>query len=80
MTVADRGPGIAPEDRERIFERFARGKETDGDGGFGLGLAIGREVAGGMHGELALACTDRGAAFVLDLPAAAPDALHERPS
>jgi signal transduction histidine kinase len=80
VTVADRGPGIAPEDRERIFERFARGMETDGDGGFGLGLAIGREVAGGMHGELALACTDRGAAFVLDLPAAAPDALHERPS
>jgi signal transduction histidine kinase len=80
VTVADRGPGVPPDDRERIFERFARGVETDGDGGFGLGLAIGRDVAGGMHGELALAPSDHGAAFVLHLPAAPPDALHERPA
>ncbi len=78
LSVADRGPGIAPEDREVIFQRFQRGRATSGQGGFGLGLAIGRELAERMGGELVL---DQdygpGARFTLKLPAAR--ATRERP-
>jgi signal transduction histidine kinase len=72
VAVADRGPGIAPEEREWIFERFARGSHARA-GGFGLGLAIGRELAARMGGELRLddAAPEPGARFVLELPVAA---------
>jgi signal transduction histidine kinase len=52
ITVADRGAGIPPEERDRIFERFHRGGAASSSGGFGLGLAIGRELARRMGGEL----------------------------
>jgi signal transduction histidine kinase len=52
ITVADRGPGIPAEERDRIFERFHRGSAAGSSGGFGLGLAIGRELARRMGGEL----------------------------
>ena len=54
----DQGPGVAPEERALIFERFKRGRETGGEAGFGLGLAIGRELAQRMGGSLVLADTD----------------------
>ena len=73
VTVEDAGAGVAPGDRARIFERFERGRDTAGDSGFGLGLAIGREVARRMDGDLRL---DGGARFVLTL-AAAPAAELE---
>jgi signal transduction histidine kinase len=65
---------VAPEERSLIFERFKRGRETGGEAGFGLGLAIGRELAGRMGGSLVLADTDgAGATFTLRLrPAQAP--------
>jgi two-component system OmpR family sensor kinase len=50
LAVEDRGPGIAPEDVDRVTDRFFRGKGTPA-GGSGLGLAIVRELAekwGGM--------------------------------
>jgi signal transduction histidine kinase len=52
ITVADQGAGIPPEERDRIFERFHRGGAAASSGGFGLGLAIGRELARRMGGEL----------------------------
>jgi signal transduction histidine kinase len=52
ITVADQGDGIPPEERDRIFERFHRGGTASSSGGFGLGLAIGRELARRMGGEL----------------------------
>jgi signal transduction histidine kinase len=52
--VYDEGPGVPEPDRQRIFERFQRGSTTAGQGGFGLGLAIGRELAVRMNGELRL--------------------------
>jgi signal transduction histidine kinase len=70
VSVQDRGPGVAPEDRERIFGRFERGRDTAGDSGFGLGLAIGRELARRMEGDLRLDDADGGARFVLTLLAA----------
>ncbi len=70
LSVSDAGPGVATEERELIFERFQRGAATGGEAGFGLGLAIGRELARRMHGDLALADTPVGATFRLVLPAA----------
>jgi signal transduction histidine kinase len=54
ITVADRGAGIPEGERDRIFERFHRGGAAASSGGFGLGLAIGRELARRMGGELAV--------------------------
>jgi signal transduction histidine kinase len=54
IEVSDDGPGVPPGQEERIFERFRRGPEAGEDGGFGLGLAIGRELAEQMGGELRL--------------------------
>jgi len=77
ISVSDDGPGVAPDERQAIFERFHRGPDTQGQAGFGLGLAIGRELAERMGGELVL--EDRlgpGAVFTLRLPGArAPE--HE---
>jgi signal transduction histidine kinase len=71
LSVTDHGPGVPPEERELIFERFKRGRQTSGQAGFGLGLAIGRELATRMGGELMLEPGDGpGARFTLTLPVA----------
>ena len=67
--VADNGPGIDPDDQQRIFERFQRAK-TSRDGA-GLGLAIARRLARSMGGDITLDSTPgEGARFTLSLPAA----------
>lgn len=45
LTVSDTGPGVAPADLERVFDRFYRGPGSDGVPGVGLGLALVRELA-----------------------------------
>jgi signal transduction histidine kinase len=71
LSVCDQGPGIAPDERSIIFERFQRGHDTAGKAGFGLGLAIGRELAERMRGELVLdEAYHPGAKFTLRLPVA----------
>jgi signal transduction histidine kinase len=74
LVVSDQGPGVAQEERALIFERFKRGRETGGEAGFGLGLAIGRELAQRMGGSLVLTDGDGpGATFTLRLqPTEAP--------
>jgi signal transduction histidine kinase len=70
LRVKDSGPGVVPEERALIFQRFQRGRDTGGEAGFGLGLAIGRELAARMGGSLELAEADApGATFVLRLQA-----------
>ena len=75
LEVADDGPGIAPADRERVFDRFYRGGTsasggTDGTGSTGLGLAIARWAVALHGGRIALAPADgTGCRFVVDLPA-----------
>ena len=67
--VEDDGPGIAPQERERVLERFYRVPGTPGTGS-GLGLAIVREIAGG-HGariELAEGAGARGCRVALTFP------------
>jgi signal transduction histidine kinase len=75
LTVCDHGPGVPDDERDLIFERFKRGRDTGGQAGFGLGLAIGRELAERMGGGLVLEQSDgAGARFTLRLPATrAPD-------
>ncbi|GIH23339.1 two-component sensor histidine kinase [Acrocarpospora phusangensis] len=70
MEVLDDGAGIAPEQREMVFERFTRlaaSRERD-SGGTGLGLPIAREIAEAHQGTLTIQDSERGARFVLSLP------------
>jgi signal transduction histidine kinase len=70
VSVADEGPGITPEQAERIFEKFER-LGRDKDGGSGLGLYISRRLAEAMEGTLAVEMpAGGGALFRLELPAA----------
>lgn len=67
IRVVDEGPGIAPQDQERIFERFWRGE--DGTKGLGLGLSIVRQIAERHGGRVELVSEpDVGSAFTLRLP------------
>lgn len=70
VVVADDGPGIPPEDRERIFERLVRldAARSRDRGGAGLGLPIARGLARAHGGELRLLDTGPGAVFELTLP------------
>ena len=79
VVVADDGPGIAPADRELVFERLVRlDPARTGDGGSGLGLSISRGLARAAGGDLRCADPDdpalppdlpSGAVLVLTLPA-----------
>ena len=70
IDVTDEGPGIAPADRELVFERFHRGAggSADGTGGTGLGLAIARWAVTLHDGHIRVAEMPTGCRFVVDLP------------
>lgn len=69
LVVQDHGVGIAPADRERIFERFERIRPAGDPGGLGLGLYITRQIVdlhgGAIHVE---SVPGHGSAFTIDLP------------
>jgi len=69
LVVGDEGPGLAPDERERVFLRFTRGQAGAKAPGAGLGLSIARGLARAMGGELASAEAARGARFEVTLPA-----------
>jgi signal transduction histidine kinase len=72
LKVADDGPGIPPERREQVFERFSRLDDARGsnDGGSGLGLAITREIVVAHRGTISVenAGAGGGALLVVRLP------------
>jgi len=69
--VRDHGPGIATEDRQRIFDKFFRGQNADGTPGSGLGLAIARSLVTLHGGTLEYEENPGGgSAFVTVLPLA----------
>jgi signal transduction histidine kinase len=75
IEVRDRGPGIASDEQDAVFERFHRGRAgRSGPPGSGLGLAIARELARGWRGEITLENRhDGGTVAILSLPTAHGD-------
>ena len=76
--VRDEGPGIAPGDQERIFERFTRANDArpPSPSGAGLGLAIVRAIAEAHHGRIELESTPgAGATFTIAIPISQPPAV-----
>jgi two-component system, OmpR family, sensor histidine kinase KdpD len=66
--IRDHGPGFAPGDEERVFEKFYRGK-TNGEAGVGLGLAICRAVINGHGGAISARNSEGGGAVIrIELP------------
>jgi two-component system, OmpR family, sensor kinase len=82
LTVSDTGPGIAPDDLPRAFDRFFLYRRYNGDRavGTGLGLAIVRELARAMGGDVDVTNTPTGTEFAIRLPVpesrTTSDALH----
>ncbi len=80
VEVSDDGPGIPPELRPRIFERFVRGTGDRASGGSGLGLSIVRAVAESNGGTVELSDSDSGGArFTVRLPSGALSFSDEQP-
>jgi two-component system nitrogen regulation sensor histidine kinase NtrY len=80
FSVADNGPGIAPEIAARLFEPYAT---TKGANGTGLGLAIAQRIALEHNGELSYigrSANGRGAVFRLLLPVEGPPPMSESPT
>ena len=75
LTVQDSGPGVPPEQRQTVFERFRQLQQgsTRAHGGTGLGLAIAKEFVDLHHGSIAVtAAPGGGALFQVELPLQPP--------
>ncbi|MFC6086125.1 sensor histidine kinase [Sphaerisporangium aureirubrum] len=76
IEVTDRGPGIAAEHADRVFERFYRADpsrtRSDANGGTGLGLPIAAALVEAHDGRITLASTPEGTTFRLAFPVPAP--------
>jgi two-component system sensor histidine kinase MprB len=60
IDVRDRGPGLAPEDRDRVFDRFYRAADARTKPGSGLGLSIVKQIVDMHGGTVALISLDGG--------------------
>ena len=69
VRVSDNGPGIAPDERARVFDRFYRALGTK-TSGTGLGLAIVKRIVDIHHGTVTIedGLDGRGTSFVLSFP------------
>ncbi len=75
LTVHNNGTPIAPEDLPHLFDRFYRADKarTSGKGGYGLGLAIGRDIAREYDGDITVQSShDEGTTFIVCLPVSSP--------
>ena len=73
IRVADDGPGIPAEIRDRVFDRFVRGDSSrtrDGHGSSGLGMSIVESLARAMGGSVYLVRCEKGTVIDVTLPAA----------
>ena len=71
IDVADLGPGIAPEEQNRIFQRFYRAPAAAETEGVGIGLYLAREIAAAQSGYLRVRSKPgQGSVFSLFLPRA----------
>jgi signal transduction histidine kinase len=73
VTVTDRGPGLSPDDLERVFQPFYRADPSRNPqtGGVGLGLPIARTTARAHGGDVELASTPEGLTAIVTLPVVA---------
>lgn len=81
ISVTDNGPGVAPEDQQRIFDHFEQGSMGDDrtEGGVGLGLPIARQLVQAMGGRLTYSdAFPHGASFAFSLPLADRPAVAEK--
>lgn len=72
IKVRDAGPGIRPEDIERIFQRFERANVTERISGMGLGLNISQEIINEHGGEISVRSHPGDTEFEIKLPRVAP--------
>jgi PAS domain S-box-containing protein len=71
MTMTDHGIGIAPQEQERIFQRFERAVSAQHYGGFGIGLWVARQVVEAHGGSIRVVSKqDAGSTFTVELPLA----------
>lgn len=80
--ITDTGPGIRPDQLERIFEAFTQADQTMTrlKGGTGLGLAVSRKLADMLGGELSVeSAMGQGSIFTVRLPLAVPELGNGRP-
>jgi len=76
MSVADEGPGVAPEEQERIFDRFYQSRNGDHARGTGIGLTIAQRFTAQHGGRIWVDSEPgRGATFSFTMPVAATDLL-----
>jgi signal transduction histidine kinase len=69
IIVEDRGRGISPDDRDRIWEPYQRGESADGTVGTGIGLSVVREVVHAHSGDVSIEQpASGGSRFVITLP------------
>jgi len=82
LSVADEGPGIPAEHRERIFDRFYRIDEgrSRASGGAGLGLAIARWAVEANGGRISLASSGTGSVFRITLPRSCVFSTNKNPN
>ena len=73
ISIEDQGVGVAQSERERIFERFARGTSSRNSNGSGLGLAIVQEHARALHGRAWVETSSSGGArFMVSMARKSP--------
>jgi protein-histidine pros-kinase len=78
ISVADQGPGIAPDDQQKIFERFYRAGPDNRHPGTGIGLAIVKELTEAQGGSIDVRSTDgAGSTFTIHLPRTDVGPCHE---
>jgi signal transduction histidine kinase len=80
ISVADQGPGMAPEDMAHLFERYYRGRAARAQAGLGLGLHSTRLLVEAHGGRIHVECPPGGGAtFRVELPAGLAAAPDSRP-
>ena len=69
FAVTDTGPGIPPDEREQIFERYVQGRERKGKQGAGLGLYISKRLVEAHHGQIGVESElGKGSTFWFTIP------------